>query len=210
MPPRRRLLRRHDAQLLQEKLESAASAKDREIWRRWFQARRLSAGCREVSSAHLQAAACHHDARQRRVRFRLHGEKVSGFPRRHRRQRARARTSAHCQSDSPRSRARDSSFQPLPQRVSGTSGAQARGMVRARSRVLREQRHGSRRWRDEAGAAPWPQSGGVGRHTGEKAPFPGFGEFLSWPYVWRCQCHSNGEIPPALCSGRPWRGVCPP
>src|SRR5437016_1869011 len=154
-PLRKRLFRRHDASFVSKEVSGPFREQAQTGAGENYQAGLAFAGCRTISSAHLQAPSRGYDPRPRRLCFRFHRQKVSRFSWWHCRERSRARASAHRESHPPRSRPRHSSLESLSQYLPRPARAQTRRMVWHGSRLFFQQRHGSHRWRNEAGAPLW-------------------------------------------------------
>src|SRR5882762_114180 len=172
-PPRKRLFRRHDGYFIQKEVSGAFRAQAPVFVCAEDQTRYAPARCREVPPAYLQAPARGHDPRPRRLHLRRHWQEVSGFSWRYRRECAWARARAYRESNPPRSCPRHSPLEPLSQCLPGSARPQTCRLVRARSRVLRQQRHGSARWRAQARASLWTSVGRGCRDNREEASLLG-------------------------------------
>src|ERR1700674_3415270 len=206
-PPRKRLFRLHDGYFVQKEVSVAFRAQAPLFVCTKEQTRYAPARCREVPSAYLQAPARGHDPRPRRLHLRRHWQEVSGFSWRYRRECARPRAHAHREGNPPRSGTRHSPLEPISQCLPGPARLQTCRMVRPRSRVLRQQRHGSARWRAQARAALWTPAERGCRDNREEASLFGLEQFFSWPHLRRHQRYFHGKVPLALRARRPRSGV---
>src|SRR5258706_15616861 len=128
--PRKRRSRRHNARINQKEDGQFSDASTKACAHNKSSGRSAPHRRGPVSPAHVQAPALCHHSWSRHLRVRLHRQKVSGFSRRHRRQRSRTCPPAHRQRHSARSSPCYPPIQPLSQCLSGSARPQARGNLR--------------------------------------------------------------------------------
>ena len=161
------------------------------------------------SAEHLQTAADRLHAWQGLHGVRRQRQEVSGFSWRYRRQCPGLRAPADRPRDSARGGPRDPPFEPLPQRVPGTPGAQTGEVVGNGPRVFLEQRHRSYRGRAQTRAARDACKGRRGCSRAGQGENFGAGKFVSWANVWRAGDYLDGEIPRTVRAAAAGRCICP-